>query len=688
MTVQPFRRRAIAGVVALCTMFTLPAVAGPAVANGPAPGELVARDRDGRLWVHPATGDPTRPWDPAVRRLAGSGWQAPNVLALADVSLDGKPDLFTRDPAGDGTVGYHATRSDAAWDPAVRVLGMAGWNNAASVLVEDVDQDGRPDLLARQSGGNLRVWPHDGKTTASPWLTPAYDVAEGLERTDVVAFGEITGDGLRDLVIREDDGSVWVLPHPGVVAASKKRTARWTWQKPARTAKASADPAAPYSAGVGWADDTRLDFQDVNGDGLADLLATDRSGQLRVALHTGAPAGENPWPAAIPVGDFSAYDVVAVSPVARKQSVVRISPRAVTTAAGATTAYRATLVSPSGSRDVTNEVTWSTSDPAVARIDAGGRATALASGNSAVTASLAGAAVGAAGLRVSGGTAIPPVRPGDAVGLDRDGRLWHYPYSGDPLRPWSRTTRRAVGVDWAGPDRLLLSDLTLDGALDLFVRAPSGDGSVWFHPHSAADPLRPWSPTSKVFGMSGWNNAAAVLLEDLNGDRRPDLLSRMPAGNLRVWFHDGKTTASPWLTPGNWTDVATGLQTTDIVRFGDITGDGLRDLLIREQDGAVWVLPNPGTSRWTWNPATADPNPTDPAKPYRLGATWSAATTLDLQDINADGRPDLLTTTPAGALTLTLHNNNPRAPYTTPTTLPGTWTDRLLTFTTPERNQR
>ncbi len=261
MRIQLLRRPTAAGFVALLTAFALPIwtpvaagagmPAGPAskgstvgatVAGGLKPGDLVGRDREGRLWVHPWTGVATRPSDPAVRTLEGPGWQAPNVLALADVSLDGKADLFTRDPAGDGSVGYHATRTNAGWDPATRVLGMAGWNGAAAVLAEDIDQNGTPDLLARQSGGNLRVWPHDGNTTASPWLTkPAYDVAEGLERTDLVTFGEVTGDGLRDLVIREDDGTVWVLPHPGAAAPTRdaaitgqrKQTSspRWRWNK-------------------------------------------------------------------------------------------------------------------------------------------------------------------------------------------------------------------------------------------------------------------------------------------------------------------------------------------------------------------------------------------------------------------------------------------------------------------------
>ncbi len=338
---------------------------------------------------------------------------------------------------------------------------------------------------------------------------------------------------------------------------------------------------------------------------------------------------------------------------------------------------------------MTEKVNWSTSDPLVATIDATGRATARVDGKSAVFASLAGASVGAAGLTVGtgGGSTPPPVRPGDAVGLDRDGRLWHYPHTGNPALPWSRTTRRMAGVDWAGPDRLILGDVTLDGTPDLFVRDPSGDGSVWFHPYSGADPRQPWSQTRKVFGMSGWNNAAAVILEDVNGDRRPDLLSRMPAGNLRYWLHDGKTGSSPWLSAGQWSDIATGLQGTTVVRFGEVTGDGRRDLVIRERDGSVWVLPNPGgvvgpgtAPLWRWDFATAEPAPADPGKPYRIGTTWAASAALDLQDVNGDGRADLLATSAAGELKVHLHSGDLRAPWTAATTVPGNWSDGLVAF--------
>ncbi|TMR96570.1 FG-GAP-like repeat-containing protein [Nonomuraea basaltis] len=695
--------QAVMAVLVCLTTLAVPARSSAARTGAVAPGDLVARDSAGQLWIHPYTGDPVRPWTEESRRPVAGAWQAPDLLQLSDISLDGMPDLFTRTP-GDGSVGYHPTRDGAAWAPDARVLGMYGWNGVASALVEDVDRDGRPDLLARQAGGNLRVWPHDGNTTASPWLTvPPYDIAEGLERTDVVRFGDLTGDGLRDLVIREDDGSLWVLPHPGVAAAATageepvrpaKRETLWRWSKKVkmraerRMSTLAADPASPYGLGTTWADDVRLDVQDLNGDRLGDLVATDAAGDLRIYYHNGAPAGENPWPVGIRVGGWAAgYHLLAINPPQSAAATLRIEPRSATVDAGATAAFRATLLANGTSRDVTAEVTWSTSDTGVAVISTGGVATAVAKGGAAVLATIAGASAGVAALLVGDddpGGGPRPVKPGDAVGLDRDGRLWHYPHSGDPAQPWSRTTRQLAGIDWAGPDVLTLGDVTLDGAMDLFIRDPAGTGSVWFHPHSAADPARAWSPTSKVFGMSGWNNAAAVILEDVNGDRRPDLLSRMPAGNLRFWLHDGRATSSPWLSAGNWSDIAVGLQGTDVVRFGEATGDGKRDLIIREGDGSLWILPHPGSPAgpgsaplWRWDPARPESS-----SAYRVGTMWANTARLDVQDVDGDGLGDLIATAASGELGIYRHNGAAlgRNPWTESTRVPGVWTDGLVAF--------
>ncbi|WP_152366006.1 FG-GAP repeat domain-containing protein [Microlunatus speluncae] len=615
------RRLAAAGALALLAL-PLAAVSPSAAATTDlAPGDLVVRTADGRLVRYAHSAGASTPWSETGSTVVGTGWAGANSLAVTDVSLDGRPDLFDR--MGD-SIGYHAHRGEAdpIWDVGERVFGMSGWADVPQVVLEDFNRDGRPDLMARQPGGNLRMWEHDGNQTASPWLTrPARDIAYGLERADTVLFGEVTRDDFRDLVMREDDGNLWIVPHPGdSSAAARSAGGGVTWDLDALRARAETasaartaevDPTLPYELGFGWADFASLAVADVTGDGLGDLLALEDSGRLWIYPHNGATVGQRPWTDRIDAGSWWGGD----------------SLLAVTDA----------------------PVTQEPPDPPDPEPDPD----------------------------------PVPVRPGDAVALDRDGRLWRLWHTGDRDRPWARSAASVVGADWSGADVFVLDDVTLDGRPDLFFRDPAGDGSVWFHPHQGDD-TAPWAIGEKVFGMSGWNNAAAVLLEDVNHDERPDLLSRMPAGNLRVWLHDGKTTSSPWLSAGNWTDVALGLQGTDVVRFGELTGDDARDLIIREADGSLWVLPasgaeiGPGTPPvWTWDLAAARANadPADPSLPYELGGGWADADQLEVQDVDGDGRSDLLAVGSDGALTIYYHDGSPagRNPWTVPTPAGDWW---------------
>lgn len=625
-------RTLIAGAVSVLTMPLVAVAVSTAEPIGVEPGDLVLRTADGRLVHYSHTASAGTPWPEASGATVGTGWGGADSLAVADVNLDGEPDLFDR--IGD-SVGYHPNRGDLdpVWDLGERVLGMTGWAGTPQVVLDDFNRDGGPDLMARQPAGNLRIWEHDGSTSASPWLTrPAYDVAYGLDRADTVAFGEVTRDGFRDLVIREDDGALWIVPHPGETAQPAARSTGADTAVPEvvwdldelraraaaetsglRAASAEVDPTLPYELGFAWADYAALRVADVNGDGLGDLLALDDDGRLSIYPHNGATVGQKPWTTRVDGGSWWGPG-----------SLLAGTDAPVTQA-------------PPDPPDPQPEP-----DP-------------------------------------------EPVRMGDAVALDRDGRLWRLWHTGDRDRPWTRSAANVVGSDWSGADVFALDDIDLDGEIDLFFRDPAGTGSVWYHPHQGVA-ASPWDISAKIFGMSGWNNAAEVLLEDVDRDDRPDLLSRMPDGNLRVWFHDGQTGISPWLAPGAWTDVAVGLQTTDLVRWAEMTGDDARDLVIREADGSVWVLPNPGARIgpgtppvWTWDLAAARAG-TDPTRPYELGTAWAGAGTLDVQDADGDGRSDLLVVGADGGLTIYYHDGSPAGenPWTTPTAAGSRWDDYEL----------
>ncbi|MEU3605220.1 hypothetical protein AB0E83_07140 [Streptomyces sp. NPDC035033] len=142
--------------------------------------DLFAVDTAGYLWYYRGTGDLAKPYAPRIR--VGGGWGVYNqITALGNVAGDGGGDLVARDK--DGVLWLY--KSNGYGFQARQRIG-GGWN-AFSQLVGagDVDADGRPDLIAYGSGGTY-VYRSTGSATApfarmKTWLYPN----EGTKFTNV-----------------------------------------------------------------------------------------------------------------------------------------------------------------------------------------------------------------------------------------------------------------------------------------------------------------------------------------------------------------------------------------------------------------------------------------------------------------------------------------------------------------------
>jgi hypothetical protein len=143
------------------------------------------------------------------------------------------------------------------------VIGTSGGRTLA-----DATGDGRADVLARQSGGAVRVLQSNGSafvgfgtTWTDGFVSYRYDVY----------FADVDGDGLSDLVSRsKDDGNVEVFASTGSSFAYR----------------AGNGPGGVWS--FGWGTSYDLYFGDVTGDGKADLVGRLRSnGDVYVSASTG-----------------------------------------------------------------------------------------------------------------------------------------------------------------------------------------------------------------------------------------------------------------------------------------------------------------------------------------------------------------------------------------------------------------
>ncbi|MBC3839281.1 VCBS repeat-containing protein [Streptacidiphilus sp. 4-A2] len=136
------------------------AMTGTAALGQPGPGDLLVRDGHGNLWAYPVSGSGTTPLGHASRLPGNWNW-ATQLIATGDLTGDGRPDLLARD--SHGNLWLYPGTGDAAnpYGPAHKVPG--NWNWATAMAVPgDLTGDGRPDLLARDSHGNLWLYPGTG----------------------------------------------------------------------------------------------------------------------------------------------------------------------------------------------------------------------------------------------------------------------------------------------------------------------------------------------------------------------------------------------------------------------------------------------------------------------------------------------------------------------------------------------
>ncbi|MFC8894852.1 FG-GAP repeat domain-containing protein [Streptomyces cinereoruber] len=119
-------------------------ITGGSDLDGDGRPDLLAADTAGVLWFYKATGSATAPF--AGRVKVGSGWNAYNELtATGNIGGAVAGDLVARDK--DGILWLYLGKGDGTFAQRIRIGG--GWNAyGTTVGIGDVDLDGRADLMA------------------------------------------------------------------------------------------------------------------------------------------------------------------------------------------------------------------------------------------------------------------------------------------------------------------------------------------------------------------------------------------------------------------------------------------------------------------------------------------------------------------------------------------------------------
>lgn len=126
----------------------------------------------------------------------------------------------------------------------------------------------------------------------------------------------------------------------------------------------------------------------------------------------------------------------------------------------------------------------------------------------------------------------------------------------------------------------------------------------------------------RLESLASEKRIAALAVADFNHDGRPDLAYYGEPRELIVQFNTGSNT---WSGPRRW-PLADGLLTPNALAAGDLDGNGRADLLLLTEKFIHFL-------RQTTNGTLAEPEKIPLAAPARA---------LQVLDINADGRPDLL----------------------------------------------
>jgi hypothetical protein len=236
-----------------------------------------------------------------------------------------------------------------------------------------------------------------------------------------------------------------------------------------------------------------------------------------------------------------------------------------------------------------------------------------------------------------------------SVSVSWDGRMPDGGLAPSGPYAWRLTaTRHGTGAEvpvadgtltmWCGGMRYRSYDCAGDQALLAVRSAASGGASRWYQATPTGHLSDGGYSENWVQGTGPGQVTALVPFGDFNDDGMGDLLARDGKGVLTAYFGMGQANFdidNPAITSlriGSGWGVYNSMQST-----GDITGDGLDDLVARDGSGVLWLYA--GTGKSSFEPRV------------RIGSGWQVYTKITATgDLDGDGRGDMVARDTTGAL--------------------------------------
>jgi hypothetical protein len=449
---------------------------------------------------------------------------------------------------------------------------------AFSVAASDLNGDGRTDLIvAKQSAGTISVLLNTTSPgSATPQFANAVNFSVGASLSSV-AVADLNGDGRPDIVVTDQPSAVVsVLVNQTTPGSSTPQFA-----SPANFATGN----GPTSVAVG----------DLNGDGLTDLVVADSNANaVSVLLNQTTPGGPLNFTNHVDFATGQSPDSVAVADLNGD------GKPDVAVADGSFSGYVSVLL---------NQTAPGSASPQLA-----------------------------AHVDFAAGSLPKSVAVADLNGDGKPDLVVANEYSNsvsvflNMTTPGAAAPSFAANVDFATgslPDAVTVKDLNGDGKLDVIVANNSSTVSVLLNTTMPGTAPSFAAHMDSATGQTPTSVAAA----DFNGDGLPDLVTANFTDNtVSVLLNTTVLGAATVVPDFPQTTFATGTEPLSVV-VRDLNGDGKPDLLITNYgDNTASVLLN------TTTPGASTPS----FAAQQTFATGSGPTFPAVGDLNGDGRPDVI----------------------------------------------
>ncbi|MED7924481.1 VCBS repeat-containing protein [Nonomuraea sp. LP-02] len=229
--------------------------------------DLLGTLSDGELRVYLGTGEPGSPSVTGSGAEIGSGWNPITRISVGDVDNDGKVDLLGRH--SDGTL-YAFLNASTVGSVNVRnrVTIGSGWNGITRVNMADIDNDGKVDVIGRNSEGVLYAYLNKG-VPGAPDITTRVTIGSGWNGITRVNMADIDNDGKTDVIGRNSEGVLYAYLNKGTPGAP--------------------DITTRVTIGSGWNGISVVNVVDIDNDGKTDVVGRNSEGVLYAYLNKGAP---------------------------------------------------------------------------------------------------------------------------------------------------------------------------------------------------------------------------------------------------------------------------------------------------------------------------------------------------------------------------------------------------------------